>query len=111
MEQKNHYRELLKTTIVELVHWEVDNVKRKLGNGLELEDISEELRYWGPICVPPNHAYDQVYFYKYKDNSGFTMEFNLWIDNKVSDLTLTCEAITDEDDNVSSFTIENLHVL
>lgn len=39
------------------------------------------------------------------------MEFELWIDNQESDLTLSCEAIIDQSDNILSFSIEDLHVL
>ncbi|WP_425589493.1 hypothetical protein [Fictibacillus phosphorivorans] len=37
------------------------------------------------------------------------MEFEFWIDNEESDLTLSSEAIIDKKNNVLSFKIENLH--
>jgi hypothetical protein len=102
---------LLKKTVVELVNGDFESVKVKLGNDIELEDIKEELSYWDSLTIPPESAYEKVDFYEYKDGSGLALDFDLWIDNEESDLTLSCQAILDEHDNVLSFKIENLHTL
>ncbi|GGB43038.1 DUF7668 domain-containing protein [Fictibacillus barbaricus] len=111
MNIKKQLLELLKKTVVELVKSDFESIKAKLGNDIQLEDIKEELSYWDSLTIPPEYAYEKVEFYEYEDGSGLGLEFDLWIDNEVSDLTLSCEAILDKNNNVLSFKIENLHTL
>jgi hypothetical protein len=108
---KKQLLELLKKTIVELVNSDFESIKKKLVNDIQLEDIKEELSYWDSLTIPPESAYEKVEFYEYDDGSGFALEFELWIDNEESDLTISCEAIIDKNNNVLSFKIENLHTL
>ncbi|RSD27797.1 DUF7668 domain-containing protein [Mesobacillus subterraneus] len=111
METKYKIKLLLRETILDLVKGDFINIQEKLQNGLTINDLREELSLWGTLTVPPDAAYENVAFYKYNDGSGYSLEFELWIDNQSSDLTLSCEALLDENQKIVSFTIENLHVL
>jgi hypothetical protein len=111
MNIKKQLLELLKKTVVELVNSDFESIKEKLGNDIQLENIKEELCFWDPLTIPPESAYEKVEFYDYDDGSGLALEFELWIDNEESDLTLSCEAIIDKNNNVLSFKIENLLTL
>ncbi|MBT2644329.1 hypothetical protein J7I80_18965 [Bacillus sp. ISL-41] len=110
MQTQNKIKELLLETILELVKCDFIAIQGKLQNGLTINDLREELGLWA-LTVPPDAAYENVAFYKYNDGSGYALEFELWIDNQSSDLTLSCEALLDENQKIVSFTIENLHVL
>jgi hypothetical protein len=111
MDIKNKIKSLLRETVLDFVQGDFNKIQAKLQNGLTISDLREELSYWGSLTIPPETAYENVYFYKYDDGSGYSLEFELWIDNQRSDLTLSCEAIIDKNDNIQSFAIENLHVL
>jgi hypothetical protein len=111
MDVKNEIKSILKETVLDLVNRDFDNLQGKLKGELTIDDIKEELSYWGSITIPPDIAYEDVNFYKYDDGSGYALEFDLWIDNQQSDLTISCEAILDHNENILYFTIENLHVL
>ncbi|WP_078427550.1 DUF7668 domain-containing protein [Alkalihalobacterium alkalinitrilicum] len=86
-------------------------IKTKLIEEITIDDIKEELNHWGTLTYPPDEAYEKINYIEYNDGSGYAMEFELWFDNQLSDLTLSCEAIIDQEERVLSFTIENLHVL
>ncbi|WP_045523335.1 DUF7668 domain-containing protein [Neobacillus niacini] len=111
MEIKNNIMSLLRETVLDFVQGYFNKIQAKLKDGLTISDLREELSYWGSLTIPPDTAYENVYFYKYDDGSGYALEFELWVGNQRSDITLSCEAIIDENDNILSFTIENLHVL
>ncbi|MFD2807268.1 hypothetical protein SAMN05216565_10346 [Litchfieldia salsa] len=98
-------------TVIDFVQGDFNKIQARLQNGLSISDLREELSNWDSITIPPDDAYENVHFYKYDDESGYALEFELWIDNHRSDLTLFCEAIIDENNNILAFTIENLHVL
>lgn len=111
MEIKDQLLELLKITVDELVNEEYEKIKLKLRPGIDIEDIKEKLSHWDKLTTPPEAAYENTYFYKYEDGSGLALDFDLWIEDEESDLTLSCSVIVDEHDNVVSFTIEDLHTL
>lgn len=111
MDIKNKIKSLLRETVIDFVQGDFNKIQTRLQNGLSISDLREELSYWSSLTIPPDAAYENVNFYKYDDGSGYALEFELWIDNQRSDLTLSCESIIDENDNILSFTIENLHVL
>ncbi|MFD4704136.1 hypothetical protein ACFWM3_04625 [Gottfriedia sp. NPDC058432] len=102
---------LLKETVFDLVNKDFVKISSKLIKELAIEDIKEELNYWGTLTIPPDLAYKNINYIEYNYGEGYAMEFDLWIDNEESDLTLSCEAIIDQSDNVLSFSITNLHVL
>ncbi|MEC1526244.1 hypothetical protein P9D43_30205 [Neobacillus niacini] len=111
MDIKNKIKSLLKETVIDFVKGDFNKIRAKLQNELTISDLKEELSYWGSLTIPPDVAYEDVHFYKFDDGSGFALEFELWIDNQRSDLTLSCEAVIDENNNILAFTVENLHVL
>ncbi|MTH53975.1 hypothetical protein GKZ89_11210 [Bacillus mangrovi] len=111
MDIQNKIRTLLRETVIDFVQGNFNKIETKLQNGLSISDIKEELSYWGSLTAPPDEAYENVHFYKYNDGSGYALEFELWIDNERSDLTLSCEAIIAKNDNIRAFAVENLHVL
>ncbi|WP_420488341.1 DUF7668 domain-containing protein [Gottfriedia acidiceleris] len=61
--------------------------------------------------MPPDLANEKINYIEYDVGKGYVMEFELWINNEERDLTLSCEGITNQSDNVLSFSITNLHVL
>ncbi|MGC5327302.1 DUF7668 domain-containing protein [Brevibacillus sp. SYSU BS000544] len=68
--------------------------------------------YSGKVTLPPNNAFSNIRFYKYDDNSGYSIEFNLWFDNRVSDLTLSCNVEVDfGSEQIKKFEIEEIEVL
>ncbi|NRF96298.1 hypothetical protein HQN89_36720 [Paenibacillus frigoriresistens] len=109
----NEYLEsLLRETVLEFVNGDFDKISAKLIDDLTIEDIKEELNNWGELTPPPDSAYrNDTNRIGYSDGSGYVIEFELWIDNQKSDLTLTCEVLVDKMQNIQSFRIENLHVL
>ncbi|MFC4801794.1 hypothetical protein ACFPA1_20895 [Neobacillus sp. GCM10023253] len=111
MDIKNKIKSLLRETVIDFVQGDFNKIKAKLHNGLSISDLKEELSYCGLLTIPPDTAYENIHFYKYDDGSGYALEFELWINNQRSDLTLSCEAIIDENNNIRAFTVENLHVL
>ncbi|MFF2879282.1 hypothetical protein ACFVR2_23610 [Gottfriedia sp. NPDC057991] len=111
MNLKEKLKLLLKETVFDLVNKDFVKISSKLIEELTIEDIKEELNYWGTLTIPPDLAYENINYIEYNYGEGYAMEFELWIDNKESDLTLSCEAIIDQSDNGLSFSITNLHVL
>ncbi len=101
-------------TVLNLFHslWcSAREIKSKLSVEITIEDIKRELNHWGLLTIPPDVAYEKISYYKYNDGSGYALEFELWINNQESDLTLSCEAIIDQSDNILSFLILDLHAL
>jgi hypothetical protein len=111
MDIKDKIKSLLRETVIDFVQGDFNKIEAKLQEGLSISDLKEELSYWGSLTIPPDSAYDNVHFYKYDDGSGYALEFELWIDNQRSDITLSCEVIIDENNSIRAFTVENLHVL
>ncbi|MGB2991947.1 MAG: hypothetical protein WBB47_04880 [Paenisporosarcina sp.] len=111
MNIKSKIKSLLRETVIDFVQGDFNKIQAKLQKGLSISDLKEELSYWDSLTIPPDAAYENVDFYKYDDGSGYALEFELWIDNQRSDLTLSCEALIDEYNNIRAFTVENLHVL
>lgn len=109
MTVKENLEFLLKQTVFDLVHGDLPKVQ--LRKELTIDDIKEELNHWGTLTLPPKMAYEKINYIKYNDGLGYAMEFELWVDNRQSDLTLSIEAILDQSGYVLSFTIENIHVL
>lgn len=109
---KNKMKSLLKETVSELVRGDFNKIQERLQEDLTIDDLKDEMAYWGSLTIPPDTAYEKgINFIKYKDGSGYALEFELWVDYKQSDLTLSCSGLFNEDKEVYSFTIENLHVL
>ncbi|MEH7451135.1 MULTISPECIES: DUF7668 domain-containing protein [Bacillaceae] len=111
MDIKEKLMILLKETVCDLVKKETIKIKSKLSVDITIEDIKRELNHWGSLTIPPDVAYENISYYEYNDGSGYALEFELWINNQESDLTLSCEAIIDQSDNILSFSILDLHAL
>jgi hypothetical protein len=95
MDVRDKIKSILKDTVIDLVNSDFNNIQVKLKGELTIDDIREELSYWDSITIPPDIAYEDINFYKYDDGSGYALEFDLWIDNQLSDLTISCVAILD----------------
>ncbi len=111
MNTKEQLKLLLKEIVIDLVNENYERIQRRLIEELKVDDVKEELSCWGLLTIPSDAAFEKINFIEYEDGSGYAMEFELWIDNQESDLTLSCEAMVDDIGNVHSFLINNLHVL
>lgn len=111
MDIKEQVKLLLKEIVIDLVNGNYERIQMKLIEELEVDNLKEELSYWESLTMPPDQAFEKINFIEYEDGSGYAMEFELWIDDNESDLTLSCEANVDHKGNVDSLLINNLHVL
>jgi hypothetical protein len=72
------------------------------------------LNYGEKLTLPPNDAYDCIDIFKLDNPKEFVKEFSidfeLWANNSKSDLTLSCEATVDVQDNVI-VSLYSVHVL
>lgn len=78
------------------------------------EDIKRVLReYGGTLSMIPDEAFSTEAFHinKYKNTLGYAIDLDLWINNCRSDLTLQLDIKTDENDQIVSYIVEDLHVL
>jgi hypothetical protein len=67
------------------------------------------LEFGGKITVPPTaEAYGEIDIYKINENEC-SIDFDLWIDFRKSDLTLSCSIY--KHDEKYDYSIDNLHVL
>ncbi|PGZ92245.1 hypothetical protein [Bacillus sp. AFS029533] len=62
---KEKLKFILKETICELVKKDFIKINSKLSEELTIEDLKEELNQWGALTLPPNFAYENIYFYEY----------------------------------------------
>jgi len=91
MDIQDKIKSLLRQTVLDFINGDFQEIQAKLIDKLTINSIIKELDYWGLLTIPPDFAYEKVDDYKYGDGSGYALEFDLWIDNKQSDLTLSCE--------------------
>jgi len=78
------------------------------------EDIKRVLKeYGGTLSTIPDDAFNTNVFqvYKFKNDSGYGIDLDLWINNCRSDLTLQLDVKTNEDDEIVSYIIDDIHVL
>ncbi len=86
-------------------------------NRVSEEDIkrvlSEYCRGDCTLTPLPIDAFNEKSFHVSKDSvkSGYEIGIDLWIDNRLSDLTLQLSVETDESDNIMSYLIEDLHAM
>lgn len=102
MDIKNNIKSLLRETVKDFVQGDFIKIQPRLQNWLLISDLREELGYCGSLTIPPDAAYENVYIIKFDDGSGYALEFELWIDNQESDLTLSCEVLIDKNNNINS---------
>ncbi len=66
--------------------------------------------YGGQITLPPEKALNNSGFMEiYDEDNDASIDFDLWIDGKESDLTLSLYVIKKEDDRYQ-FNIEDIHI-
>ena len=98
--------------IVELLSYE--DYEAIVRNDYERRLTPEEIKiaikeYGGDITLPPEENYNRMDVYQVRDRDEVIIDFDLWIDNGKSDLTLTVRII-----NVRSspeYVVEDIHVL
>ncbi|MET3727090.1 quinolinate synthase [Fictibacillus halophilus] len=100
-------RELVKD-IVEKNYLEIQETKR-IGR-LDIKMLEEAINDYGILLVyPPNHIYQEVEVYEIEDNLKYSLDFDLWDEEEVNDLTLQCE-VTFYGEN-AQITIDDIQVL
>lgn len=87
-----------------LAIYEEDNRK------LLTADLIEEaiIEYPGNITMPPENAFDSIDIYRISTNE-VAIDFDLWYDNKKSDLTLSARLL--KVDSINQYSIEGIHIL
>ena len=105
---------ILKKLVSDLVD---ENYNKIFEYGYNGELTEEEIKkavseYGGVLTIPSDNAYytDSMNIIEIKKNTKYHIEFDLWIDNKRSDLTLICNVIC-ENNNIRKLIIEDIHVL
>ncbi|KQL39210.1 hypothetical protein AN960_09550 [Bacillus sp. FJAT-25509] len=79
MNLKEKLKLLLKETVFDLVNKDFVKISSKLIEELTIEDIKEELNYWGILTIPPDLAYENINYLEYNYGEGYSMEFELWM--------------------------------
>lgn len=106
--EKHKIRKILKEVVENLTTENYSlvyqNDKNKRLSIVEIEIALNE--YEGDISLPPNIAFDNFYDYNEKSSKEHFIEFNLWFNNKESDLTLNITIYASEE-----YSIEDIHVL
>lgn len=78
------------------------------------EDIKRVLKdYGGLISILPDEAFATNAFevYRYNDNSGYSIDLDLWINNTRSDLTLKLDVKTDNCNKILAYRILDILVM
>lgn len=78
------------------------------------KDIKRVLEnYGGALSLLPDNAFKSNAFevYKYKDNTGYKIDLDLWINEIRSDLTLQLEVKTNNSDKITSYRILDILVM
>lgn len=73
----------------------------------ELKELIDE--YGGHLTLPPDDDFVNINKIKIQNEPEYVIEYELWIDNEKSDLTLSCTVR--EENNSASISIDNIHVL
>lgn len=80
---------------------------RKLISVSELRKAIED--YDLQITMPPDDAFENIEIFETKDKDVVKVDFDLWFDNKISDLTLSFAIYYDAPN--WKYSIENIHML
>lgn len=106
--------DILKKLVCDLVN---DNYQMIIDDGRNGELTEEEIKraiseYGGKLTNPPDDAYYSraLNIIEIKENEKYHIEFDLWIDNERSDLSLICNVIF-ENGKVKHIIIKDIHVL
>lgn len=107
-------KNLLKSLVALLVNSKFSEIVDQNENGrLSLTDIETALKdYPGTITLPPESAYDAACVYDMYDEKteARQIEFDLWYDDEVSDLTLSVD-VRKNDSGEFVISIDDIHVL
>ena len=98
MANKIIVQELLKELVTDLSLGNYKNIIKTGRNGrlTEKEIVDAISEYPGKISLPDNQSFLNYHQYDYNDNPDeCAIEFDLWFDNKKSDLTLRGEIVRD----------------
>ncbi|RCW41267.1 DUF7668 domain-containing protein [Paenibacillus prosopidis] len=102
---------VLKPLIHDLVSGNFELIEQSGRNGpyssLELKELIDE--YGGQLTSPPEDDFININVIEIENEPEYAVEYELWIDNTKSDLTLSCTVRTETDKETIS--IENIHVL
>lgn len=107
-------KNLLKNLVALLVNSNFDEIVARNENGrLSKVEIETALKdYPGTISLPPESSYESACVYDVYDEKteARQVEFDLWYDGEVSDLTLSADVRKDESGKFV-ITIDDIHVL
>lgn len=111
MNIENKIVEELKKLIVDLINKDYSKIVRDGRNGEMPEEVIEEIinDYGGTLTYPTEDAFVKTDICKIDNVDKYSVIFDLWIDNKRSDLSLMCEAYIDG--NEVTLVLEDIHVL
>jgi hypothetical protein len=102
---------LLEPLVRNLINKEYDFIYQSGMSGeytaQEIEDFINE--YGGVLTDPPDEDYENIEIYEIDDEPEYVIEYELWVDNEKSDLTLSATIRIEE--NEETITIDNIHVM
>jgi len=73
----------------------------------EIEKAFED--YGGNVTFPPDEAFESYDIFWGEDKNEIAVDFDLWIDNEKSDLTMNC--FIRNENNIYQFAITGIHAL
>ena len=86
---KKYLISLVKKAVELLVDGKFEELTIKTNSEIEPGQIEASLlEYHGSITLPPDEAYEDVYILKISSRDAYSVEFDLWYDNEVSDLRI-----------------------
>jgi len=98
MKEREKIRNLLKNLILDLSQKKYEDIVTSRRNGdLDCSTIEKLINnYPGNITLPPEEAFNEIDFIEYENRPGEgEIDFDLWYDNKRSDLTINAEVYVD----------------
>lgn len=114
MKNKQIVIDILKKLVFDLVNGHYQKIFEDGRNGeLTEEEIKRVIsEYGGKLTNPPDDAYysKALNIIEINENEKYHIEFDFWIDNERSDLSLICNVIF-ENDKVKQIIIKDIHVL
>lgn len=101
-----------------LINDDYDTLEKEGGLAqMSKELIRELLEEYGGENVNLTQLPDEAFlpnlcaFGKVDDNSKYYIAIDLWIDNECSDLSLLLDVYIDENDNMTHYVIDDIHVM
>lgn len=97
----------LRDLISLLVNYDLILAKGENGRLTKEEIVSAIEDYGGKLTLPTVEDFDTANIIQVGDSSEYVVEYELWIDNQKSDLTLSA-TVNAQDETIA---IDNIHVL